>query len=312
MGFGENQQINKSNRILKQIIKHWQLYLVILLPVAYIIVFYYIPMYGLQIAFRDYTPKEGFLGSTWVGLKHLKAFVSAHNFWTILGNTLSISFYTLIAGFPMPIILALFLNEMRSQKLKRTIQTITYAPHFITTVVMVSIIIQFLSPRVGIINNFNEILGGERTNFIAIPSYFKSIYVWTGVWQSTGYSSIIYLAALASVDQALHEAATIDGATKFQKMWYIDIPGLLPTAVILLILNMGRIMNVDFEKIFAMQNNLNFAASEVISTYVYKLGIERANFSYATAVGLFNSVINLILLLTVNQIAKKTSETSLW
>jgi putative aldouronate transport system permease protein len=312
MGFGENRYINKTNRTLKQIIKHWQLYLVILLPVAYIIIFYYVPMYGLQIAFRDYMPAEGFLGSPWVGLKHFKAFVSSYNFWKILGNTLGISIYTLIAGFPMPIILALFLNEMGNQKLKRTIQTITYAPHFITTVVMVSIIIQFLSPRVGVINNFIELLGGERTNFMAVSQYFKSIYVWSGIWQSTGYSSIIYLAALASVDQALHEAATIDGATRFQRMWYIDIPGIMPTAVILLILNMGGIMNVGFEKIFAMQNSLNFNTSEVISTYVYKLGIQRANFSYATAVGLFNSVINLILLLTVNQIAKKTSETSLW
>lgn len=312
MGFGENRHISNSNRILKQIIKHWQLYLVILLPVAYIIVFYYVPMYGVQIAFRDYMPGEGFLESPGVGLKHFKAFISAHNFWTILGNTLGISIYTLIAGFPMPIILALFLNEMGNQKFKRTIQTITYAPHFITTVVMVSIIIQFMSPRVGVINNFIELLGGERINFMAVPQYFKSIYVWSGVWQSTGYSSIIYLAALASVDQALHEAATIDGATRFQRMWYIDIPGIMPTAVILLILSMGGIMNVGFEKIFAMQNSLNFSTSEVISTYVYKLGIQRANFSYATAVGLFNSVINLILLLTVNQIAKRTSETSLW
>lgn len=312
IGLGKGLEGNRLKTSYKKIKKHWQLYMVILLPVVYIIVFHYVPMYGLQIAFKDYTPSEGLMSGPWVGLKHFGEFIGSYNFWTILGNTLGISIYSLVAGFPMPVILALLLNEVSNQRFKKTVQMVTYAPYFITNVVLASIVIQFLSPRIGIVNNLIEILGGERTNFMAIPQYFKSIYVWTGIWQNTGYWSVIYLAALASIDQSLYEAAVIDGATKLQKIRYIDIPGIMPTAVILLILNMGRIMSVDFEKIFAMQNSLNYRTSEVISTYVYKLGIERANFSYATAIGLFNSIINLILLVVVNQVAKKTNETSLW
>jgi len=301
-----------GNNTLKKIKKHWQLYLVILFPLAYIIIFQYIPMYGVQIAFKDFIPTEGLFGGSWVGFKYFRNFFSSYNFWTILANTLGISFYSLFAGFPMPIIVALLLNEVGNRKFKKTVQMVTYAPYFITNVVLVSIIIQFLSPRIGIVNNIIDALGGERINFMAVPHFFKSIYVWTGIWQNTGYNSVIFLAALSSIDISLYEAAIMDGASKLRRIWHIDIPGIMPTAVILLILNLGRIMNVDYEKILLLQNPLNYRTAEVISTYVYKLGIERADFSYASAIGLFNSVINLILLVVVNQIARKTNETSLW
>jgi putative aldouronate transport system permease protein len=294
--------------------ENYQLYLVLILPVAYIIIFRYLPMYGAQIAFRTYRVSKGIWASDWVGLYHFKRFVTSYQFGRVMLNTLGINIYQLIAGFPIPIILALSLNSTNIHKLKKMAQTTTYIPHFISTVVMVGIILQFLSPRIGIFNMLRDLVGLERLHFIAEPTYFKSIYVWSGIWQSTGWGSIIYLAALSSVDPFLHEAATIDGATKFQRVLHIDIPGILPTAIILLILNAGRMMNVGFEKVFLMQNELNLRASEVIQTYVYKVGLASAtaNYSYSTAIGLFNSVINLILIMTVNRVARKLGDTSLW
>lgn len=296
----------------RKIKRRWQLYLVILLPVIYIIVFKYIPMYGVQIAFRDYIVTKGISGSPWAGGKYFIQFFKSYQFWRLIGNTLAISLYSLIAGFPIPIILALSLNEVRKHSFRKAVQLITYAPHFISTVVLVSIVMQFLSPQSGLIATIIKRLGGEPLNFMGLPEYFQSIYVWSGVWQSTGYASIIYIATLASIDPSLYEAAAIDGASRLQKIWYIDIPGIFPTIVILLIMNMGRIMSVGFEKVYLMQNPLNLRTSEIISTYVYKVGLLGANFSFSTAVGLFNSVINFILLITVNQIAKKVGETSLW
>lgn len=294
--------------------ENYQLYLVLILPVAYIIIFRYLPMYGAQIAFRNYRVSKGIWASDWVGLYHFQRFVTSYQFGRVMINTLGINVYQLIAGFPIPIILALSLNSTNIYRLKKIAQTTTYIPHFISTVVMVGIILQFLSPRIGIFNMIRDLVGLERLHFIAEPTYFKSIYVWSGIWQSTGWGSIIYLAALSSVDPFLHEAATIDGATKFQRVLHIDIPGILPTAIILLILNAGRMMNVGFEKVFLMQNELNLRASEVIQTYVYKVGLASAtaNYSYSTAIGLFNSVINLILIMTVNRIARKLGDTSLW
>lgn len=232
--------------------------------------------------------------------------------WLLIKNTIGISFYSLIAGFPIPILLALALNEIRTGYFKKTVQMVTYAPHFISTVVMVSIIILMLSPHVGVVDKLFTLLGFPMTNFMGIPEYFKSIYVWSGVWQGMGYSSIIYIAALAGVDPSLYEAAKMDGASRLRKIWHIDLPSLIPVTVIMLILSLGSIMGVGFEKIYLMQNPLNTSASEVISTYVYKVGLIGANFSFSSAVGFFNSIINLILLVIVNGISRKVSQNSLW
>jgi putative aldouronate transport system permease protein len=311
-GRGKNSLALSTNGALKKIKKHWQLYLLVLLPLTYIIIFKYVPMYGAQIAFRDFSVIQGFSGSDWVGLKNFEDFFSSPNFWLLIKNTLLISLYSLLLGFPAPIILALALNEIGGGKFKRFVQTVTFAPYFISTVVMVSLIILVLSPRLGFVDHITSLFGFESINFMGKPEYFKTIYVLSNIWQGLGYGAVIYLAALAGINPDLYEAAKVDGASRFQKMIHIDIPGILPAAIILLILNAGQIMNVGFEKIYLMQNPLNISASEVISTNVYKIGLIGANFSYSSAVDLFNSVINLILLLTVNVIAKRMSETSLW
>jgi putative aldouronate transport system permease protein len=306
--------IMSKNTWAKSFRINWQLYLILLIPIAYIIIFKYVPMYGAQIAFRNYSARKGFFGSPWVGFYHFKRFFGSYQFLRVITNTLGISVYLLVAGFPIPIIIALSLNSTNIYRLKKTVQTATYIPHFISTVVMVGMLLQFLSPRVGIINTFRGFFGLDPLNFIAIPEYFRGLYVWSAVWQHAGWSSIIYIAALSSVDPALHEAALIDGATKFQRVIHLDFPGIIPTAIILLIMNAGRMMNVGFEKVFLMQNDLNLRVSEVIQTYVYKVGLQgaSANFSYSTAIGLFNSVINFILIVSVNQLSKRLSETSLW
>jgi putative aldouronate transport system permease protein len=303
---------SNPNKTLIKVKRHWELYLLVLLPVLYLLVFKYIPMIGVQIAFKDFNVIKGIWGSPFVGLKHFHEFFASPNFWLLIKNTIGISFYSLIAGFPVPIVLALALNEVRTGFFKRSVQMITYAPHFISTVVMVSIIILMLSPHVGIVDHFFSLLGMPMTNFLGIPEFFKSIYVWSGIWQEMGYASIIYIAALAGVDPSLYEAARIDGASRWKKIIHIDLPSLIPITVIMLILSLGSVMGVGFEKIYLMQNPLNASSSEVISTYVYKVGLLGANFSFSAAVGLFNSVINLILLLTVNFFARKVSETSLW
>ncbi|QHT59653.1 sugar ABC transporter permease [Paenibacillus lycopersici] len=292
--------------------RSWELYLLVLLPVLYLIIFQYIPMFGVMIAFKDFNVIKGILGSPWVGFKHFDELFRSPNFPLLLKNTLIISFYSLLAGFPIPILLALALNEIRTGFFKKTVQMITYAPHFISTVVMVSIIILMLSPHVGVVDKVLTFFGWSDTNFMGEPKLFKSIYVWSGVWQEMGYASIIYIAALAGVDPSLYEAARMDGASRFKKILYIDLPSLIPIAVTMLILSLGSVMAVGFEKIYLMQNPLNTSASEVISTYVYKVGLLGANFSFSTAVGLFNSVINLILLVIVNAIARKVSDNSLW
>ncbi|WP_229730089.1 ABC transporter permease [Paenibacillus silvae] len=311
------QQMNQAepkrqHPFIRSLKKHWELYLLVLPPVLYLLVFKYIPMVGVQIAFKDFSVVKGIWGSPWVGFKHFEAFFESPNFWLLIKNTIGISFYSLLAGFPIPILLALALNEIRTGYFKKTVQMVTYAPHFISTVVMVSIIILMLSPHVGVVDKLFSMLGFPMTNFMGIPEYFKSIYVWSGVWQGMGYSSIIYIAALAGVDPSLYEAAKMDGASRLRKIWHIDLPTLVPVTVIMLILSLGSIMGVGFEKIYLMQNPLNTSASEVISTYVYKVGLIGANFSFSSAVGLFNSVINLILLIIVNSISRKVSENSLW
>lgn len=271
-------------------------------------------MYGVQIAFRRYNVLDGFWGSPWVGLEHFERFFSSYLFWRVLGNTLLIALYTLVLGFPAPIILALALHYTVNKGFKKTVQMISYAPHFISTVVVVGMLLRFLSTQGGVVNNIIRLFGADPISFMAQSEYFKIIFVISEIWQHAGYGAIVFLAALSAIDPELHEAAIVDGATKFQRIWRIDLPGLLPTMVILLIIRTGRILNVGFEKILLMQNPLNLSASEVIRTYVYKVGIagEVVNFSYAAAIGLFRGVISLLLILTVNQIAKKVGETSLW
>lgn len=297
---------------VKQVRKNWQLYLLFLPVLLYFIVFHYVPMYGVQIAFKDFIANKGILESPWVGFKHFERFFNSFYFWRIIKNTLGIGLYELIVGFPIPIILALMINEARSGRFRRFIQTVTYAPHFLSTVVVVGMIMMFLSPVSGLVNFIITSFGGEPIAFMTEPSWFKSIYVWSGVWQSMGWSSIIYLAALAGIDPQLHEAAKVDGAGWFRRIWHINLPGIAPTMIILLILNIGSILGVGFEKVFLMQNSLNMEASDVIATNVYRSGILGAQYSYSAAVGLFNSVVNFIMLITVNRIARRVSETSLW
>nr|WP_248931130.1 ABC transporter permease subunit [Paenibacillus hamazuiensis] len=299
---------------LKKMRKVWRLYVLIALPVLYIIIFKYVPMYGAQIAFKNFVVTKGIMGSEWVGFKHFDRFFHSYDFWRIMSNTIILSAYNLIAGFPFPIILALALNYVKNRLFKKSVQMITYAPHFISVVVMVGIILEMLDPRIGIVNSILKALGMEPVNFMGKPEYFKSIYVWSGIWQSVGFSCIIYLAALSGIDPALHEAAVVDGASKLRRMWHIDLPGIMPIAIIMLIMNTGHMLDVGFEKVLLMQNPLNVRTSEVIDTYVYKVGLasQAMNYSYSSAIGLFKSVINLILLVAVNKIAQKTKQASLW
>jgi putative aldouronate transport system permease protein len=292
--------------------KHWQLYLLIVPPVLFFLIFKYIPMLNAVLAFKDYNVMKGIWGSPWVGMKYFNLFFHNPMFKILLKNTLFVALYLLGVGFPIPILLALMLNEVKNRHFKRFAQLVTYAPYFISTVVMVSIIMLFLSPNMGIVNKILGILGIGAVNFMGIPNMFRSIFVWSDVWQTTGYFSVIYLAALAGVDPSLYEAARVDGASRIQKIWNVDIPGILPAAVVILILNVGNIMAIGYEKVYLLQNPLNTSTSEIISTYVYKIGLLNANYSFATAVGLFNSCINLILLLLVNTVAKRLSNNSLF
>ncbi|NSW90553.1 MAG: sugar ABC transporter permease [Firmicutes bacterium] len=303
---------NTLKKTLKKILQRYELYLFILPATLYFAIFNYAPMYGVQLAFKDFVATKGIWGSPWVGLKNLNLFFESYYFWTLIKNTVGISIYSLVAGFPFPIILALLLNEVRNVKYRKFVQTVTYAPHFISTVVLVGMVLIYLNPQYGIINKFIELLGFEPVDFINKPGYFKSIYVWSGVWQGTGFGSVIYFATLSSVDHEQHEAAIIDGATRLQRIIHINIPVLIPTATIILILSMGGIMSVGFEKVFLLQTPLNLDASEVISTYVYKVGLLQAKYGFSSAVGMFNSVINCILLVIVNAIARKFAEISLW
>ncbi len=298
----------------KRLKLNWELYAILAIPLIWLLIFNYYPMYGVQIAFRRFSAVKGITGSDWVGFDYFVKFFESYNFRTILTNTLAISVYDLVLGFPFPIILALLLNNCLQPMYKKVAQIITYMPYFISTVVLVGIIIQFTSPKVGLVNYFITALGGQEIDFMGIPSYFRHIYVWTNIWQGTGWNAIIYLSALASVDTSLHEAALVDGANRFKRMIHIDLPGILPTIAILLTLRMGSIMNVGFEKAFLMQKPLNLRTSEIISTFVYKTGLASAapDFSYAAAIGLFNSVINLALISIVNYINSKINETSLW
>lgn len=308
---GGKVKLQKESRIVR-LAKSWQLWVIIAPSLIYLLIFRYYPMYGAILAFKDYDPTAGIMGSRWVGLMHFSGFLQSYIFIRVLSNTLLISLYSLIFGFPFPILLALMLNSTNTLKFKKSVQMVTYMPYFISTVVMVTIIVETLHPRSGLIPLVLQWFGWQPDNIMGNADLFRGVYVVSGIWQSTGYGSIIYIAALSSIDPSLHEAAVVDGATKFQRIRHIDVPGILPTAIILLILNAGRIMNVGFEKAFLMQNNLNLRTSEVISTYVYKVGLVQANFSFGTAVGLFNSVVNMTLLICMNQLMRRVSESSLW
>lgn len=304
-----------KRQIVLSIRKNWQLYLFLLVPVIYVIVFKYVPMGGVIIAFKDYKVRQGIWGSDWVGLEHFIRFFNTYQFRKVVKNTLILSLYSIVAGFPIPIIFALMMNCVKNEKIKKFVQSVTCLPHFISTVVMVGIVFQLFNPRIGLYGIFSEALtGAYPADINASPNGFRHLYIWSGVWQGFGWGSIIYTAALAGVDPTYHEAAQIDGATRFRRIIHIDLPAIAPTIITMLILRLGDIMSVGFEKVYLMQNGMNRSASEIISTYEYSIGLggTTTNFSYAAAIGLMNSVVNLIMIVIVNHIAKKVSDTSLW
>lgn len=293
--------------------RNWVLYLFILPAFLYFLIFSYVPMYGVQIAFKDFIATKGFGGSPWADpvFKHFQTFFSSVNFLQIFKNTISLSLYYLSISFVMPILLALMINEVGNKYFKKVVQNITYMPYFVSTVVLVGMVDLFLS-RSGLFNQIGALFGAEPTMFLMKDSMFNDIYVWSGVWQATGYGAVIYIAALSGVSPELHEAAIMDGANRIQRIWHINLPSIMPTIVVMLIMSVGGIMNLSFEKVLLMQKEGNMLVSEVISTYVYKLGIQKAQYSLSAAVGLFNNIINLILLVTVNKVSAKISENSLW
>lgn len=303
------KKIRSTLRLMR---RNWTLYLLLLPAALYIFMFCYRPMYGVQIAFKNFTIAKGVTGSPWVGLKWFKFFFHSPNFTTVLWNTVILSLYGLVAGFPVPILLALMLHNVPSNGFKRVTQTVAYLPHFISTVVVVTMLSCFTSVNSGFINTIIKALGGEPVFFMGKPQYFRHLFVWSDIWQGMGWSSIIYLAALTGISSELHEAAMIDGATKLQRIIHIDLPGIMPTMVILLIMSCGGIMSVGFEKVFLMQNGLNMDVSEVISTYTYKQGLINSKFSYSAAIGLFNNAINMLFLTLVNAVSKRLAGSSLW
>ena len=300
-------------RLLRHFREKYQLYLMILPAVVLLICFYYIPMYGLQLAFKKYTPTAGLTGGDFVGMKYLTKFVNSYQFWSLIGNTLSISVTSLLLCFPFPIILALVINQIRRPGAKQFVQTVAYIPHFISTVAMTGMVKIMLSPSTGLWGYLYALFGAKAPNVIAQPESFRWLYAFIQLWQHTGWNSIIYVAALSSVDVQLYDAAKVDGANRLQQTWHIEMPSILPTIIILLILNVGHLLGASFEMIYLLQNDANIAASEVISTYVYKIGIKASNqISYSTAIGLFNNVVNFILLIVVNTVSRRVTSTSLF
>ena len=310
-GTNEASKASRGRRRLRSVRRHWQLYLLLVLPVAHFVIFSYVPMANNVIAFKDYNVVAGIWGSPWVGFEHFERFFANPVAWDLIRNTLMLSLYGFLAGFPIPVILALALNEVRLRFFKRTVQLVTYAPYFLSTVIVVSMLILIFSPRIGFMADFLGFFG-QSTNLLANPDSFRHVYVWSDIWQTAGYSAIIFMAALAGIDTSLYEAARLDGANRLQKIWHIDLPGIAPTIVVVMILSVGGIMAIGFEKAFLLQNPLNLTQSEIIATYTYKIGLLSADFSLATAIGLFNSVINLILLLAVNTASKRVTGNGLW
>lgn len=311
----------KKNRISKKNIlsgkKNLSLYLLIMPAVIYVILLHYMPIFGLFIAFKDYNSYQGIFGSPWAGMmgfEHFITFIKLPNFWLIMRNTLILSVYSIVLNTVLPIILALFINEIRSKIFKKTVQTISYAPYFISTVVVVGMLFSFCDVESGILNSIGAIFGIETINLMESAFWFPTIYVVSGLWQGLGWWAIIYIGTLANVDQSLHEAAVLDGAGRLKRIWYVNVPVILPMAIIMFIMSLGNMLSVGFEKVYLMQTSANLTTSEIISTYVYRVSLmaKIPQYSYATAIGLFNSVINIILLITANFISRKVSATSLW
>lgn len=298
--------------ILHQYWKHKELFLLLLPVIAYFVVFHYVPMYGVLIAFEDFLPRSGILGSEWVGLQNFQKMFSGLYFWPVFRNTLIISFLKLIVGFPMPIILALLLNEVSCGWFKKSVQTITYLPHFIGWVVLAGIVQQVLSPSTGVLNYVITALGGEPIFFMGSTKWFRPVVVLSSIWRNCGWDSIIYLAATSGIDPTMYEAANLDGATRFQKIWYVTLPGLIPTITIMLIFALGGVMNDDFDQLYNMLNAKVLSVGDVIGTYTYRVGLQQMNYSYATSVGLFKNVIALLLVSLSNLFSKKISGSSLW
>ena len=301
-------------RSVRRITRNWGLYLLLLPSLVLLVMFAYKPMYGIIIAFKDYKNSLGIMGSPWSDplLKNFMRFFNSFQCEATIRNTLWLSLYSMLAGFPIPIMLALMINQITAKRFRKGFQTILYLPHFISTVVMVGLLLIWLSPSTGLIGTIYRMFGKEAPNLMGMASAFPSLYVWSDIWQHAGWDSIIFLAALSSIDPTLYEAATVDGASRWQKLCYIDLPLILPTACIMLILRAGNLMNVGFEKVFLMQNDLNMQTSEVIATYVYKMGLKNNQYAVSTAVNLFNNVINFVLLVLVNGVTRKLGDTSLW
>lgn len=299
----------KRNKIKSS---NWQFWLIIAIPCIYAILFAYIPMAGILMAFEDYSPRRGFFGSDWVGMKHFVRFLTSTSSMQVIKNTLILGAYNLAVSFPIPIILAVAINEIQAKFFKKTVQMVTYAPYFISIVVLVGMLFTMTDLRTGIFNILLGKIGIDPINFTGDAGMFRHLYVWSGVWQTTGYSAIIYIAALAGVSPELKEAAVMDGASRIQRIIHVDLPCILPTIVIMLIMSCGSIINIGFDKVYLLQNPMNASVSEVISTFVYKVGITQADYGFSTAAGLFQSVVSFILLVTVNQISKKVTENSLW
>ncbi|MGI6672024.1 MAG: ABC transporter permease [Christensenellales bacterium] len=308
-----NKRVNAHpSRIFRRIWEARELYLLMILPIAWYALFRYGPLYGIQIAFRDYRVSLGFWGSKWVGLEHFERFFQSFYIERLITNTLSINILSLLIGFPVPILFALLLNEINHERYKKTLQNVTYIPHFLSTVVLVSILQLIFNPNTGVYNMVRMKLGMSSTNYFVSATAFKPLYILSGIWQNMGWDSILYIAALSGIDVALYEAATIDGASRLQKIRYVSIPGILGTITIMLLLRTGQIMNIGYEKILLMQNDLNRSSSDVISTYVYRSGMLEGNYSFSTAINLFNSVCNIVLLFMANFTAKRLGGTSLW
>jgi putative aldouronate transport system permease protein len=301
-----------KKKLWRQIIKRYDLYLMLILPMAWYIIFLYGPMYGLQIAFKNYIPIKGFLGSNWVGFENFQRFFSSYYFWRLIRNTITIKIASMIFGFPIPILLALLVNEIKNNKYKKIVQNITYLPHFISVVVIVGMLNLFLDPNTGVVNILLHSFGIKSVPFMLKAGWFKPLFISSNIWTNMGWQSIIYIAALAGVSPELYEAARVDGASKLQRIWHVSIPSIMPTIIILLILEVGHFMDIGFEKILLMQNDLNMSSSDVIATFTYRTGILNGEYSYTTAIGLFDAVINFILLILINQIARKKTSTSLW
>lgn len=298
-------------RFFRNFRRDWQLYALILLPVIYICIFYYWPMYGVQIAFRDYRPKAGILGSEWVGLKWFTKFIKSRQFTEVITNTVVLSLYNLFASFPLAIILALMLNNITRNKFRRVVQTVSYIPYFFSTTVLLAIVDMLLSPVTGVYGNFYHLFGGEGIphDFRGDENVFRHLYVWSGVWQHLGWDAIIYTAALTGVPKELHEAAKVDGASRLRRILHVDLPCIMPTAGMMFILKCGSVLSVGFEKAYLLQSNLNLGTSEVISTYVYKVGMGSfRDFSFGAAIGLFNAVVNLAMVILANTVSKKISD----